>query len=244
MIKNYKLFLISRMSTNRILANKFFGWVPWIVAGAVYLITTNWIWSFAVYVPLARMHAFPRDGAEELLTWAVAIAVYLITTNWGYSIVVYVLFGVALEELGRNKLMNQKATRARAKEEKKEKALTPAQRRLRKFREEQALKGPDKKRSMAAKKAWQTRRENEARAAKERQERGYGKYSKPSPSLSELFDTRGARKSKGLVDYAHALTSAWCPVCKGNMEGGPGGRRRWFCPRCGQLYDSNGNAVN
>ena len=40
------------------------------------------------------------------------------------------------------------------------------------------------------------------------------------------------------------LAGAWCPVCDTKMEGGPGGRRKWWCPNCGQLFDVDGNAVN
>ena len=51
-------------------------------------------------------------------------------------------------------------------------------------------------------------------------------------------------KSVGVIDYLDSATASWCPVCGGRMEGGPGGSRRHFCPSCGQLFDSNGNAVN
>ena len=48
----------------------------------------------------------------------------------------------------------------------------------------------------------------------------------------------------GGLDYLESATASWCPVCGGKMEGGPGGNRRHFCPSCGQMFDSNGNAVN
>ena len=51
-------------------------------------------------------------------------------------------------------------------------------------------------------------------------------------------------KSVGVIDYLDSATASWCPVCGGRMEGGPGGSRRHYCPSCGQLFDSNGNAVN
>ena len=48
----------------------------------------------------------------------------------------------------------------------------------------------------------------------------------------------------GGLDYLESATASWCPVCGSKMEGGPGGSRRHFCPDCGQVFDSNGNAVN
>jgi len=48
----------------------------------------------------------------------------------------------------------------------------------------------------------------------------------------------------GLGDVIDVVGGAWCPVCDTKMEGGPGGRRKWFCPSCAQLFDENGNAVN
>ena len=63
-------------------------------------------------------------------------------------------------------------------------------------------------------------------------------YSGGGNDNSDIGDPRNA------LDYVHAVSSAWCPVCGGNMQGGPGGRRRWFCPECGQLFDSNGIAVD
>ena len=47
-----------------------------------------------------------------------------------------------------------------------------------------------------------------------------------------------------LVDWVETATASWCPHCGTRMEGGPGGRRKWFCPSCAQLFDANGNAVN
>ncbi len=65
------------------------------------------------------------------------------------------------------------------------------------------------------------------------------------PSDAELRG-EGDRPSNriGLVDVIETATASWCPHCSTRMEGGPGGRRKWFCPGCGQLFDANGNAVN
>ena len=59
-------------------------------------------------------------------------------------------------------------------------------------------------------------------------------------------DNSGGKRNKsvGVIDYLDSATASWCPVCGGKMEGGPGGNRRHFCPSCGQMFDSNGNAVN
>jgi len=48
----------------------------------------------------------------------------------------------------------------------------------------------------------------------------------------------------GVGKVLDVVGGAWCPTCDTKMEGGPGGKRKWFCPGCGQLFDANGNAVN
>ena len=48
----------------------------------------------------------------------------------------------------------------------------------------------------------------------------------------------------GVGKILDVVGGAWCPTCDTKMEGGPGGKRKWFCPGCDQLFDANGNAVN
>ena len=62
--------------------------------------------------------------------------------------------------------------------------------------------------------------------------------------LVKKWDLERPSNRIGLVDVIETATASWCPHCGTRMEGGPGGRRKWFCPGCGQLFDANGNAVN
>ena len=72
-----------------------------------------------------------------------------------------------------------------------------------------------------------------------------GEMINPLPyEVTGANSTDKGNKSVGVIDYLDSATASWCPVCGGKMEGGPGGNRRHFCPSCGQMFDSNGNAVN
>jgi len=159
---------------------------PYIIAFAVFLLTTdnelsNWYYFFIVSIGLAIIqNRYDIYSTWEFLDafwpYLAAFAVHLLTTNWVYSIITFVLLlimQIRLWKLKQNRADFQASVRTQNKADTKlaykllrneEKAQTPAMRieKYRKIREqsayERAKKGPDKKRSIAAKEGWQTRR--------------------------------------------------------------------------------------
>jgi len=74
----------------------------------------------------------------------------------------------------------------------------------------------------------------------------YEKANKEKSSKNTRSDDYSIKQNKSrpsLLKIADTLTASFCPQCGNSMEGGAGGKRKWYCSYCVQNFNENGVAV-